>query len=87
MKDNYWYAVKQYRESKVVHLVNADSFSEVTSYAKTLFHKPVIVELTYWMLRELIGCIIPDGKEPIDLCRDVLIFPRRCGYHIQIKAL
>jgi len=87
MSSDQWYAVKRCSSSSVVYLMTGGDRCMVTATAKSMYTDPVIVKLTWGVMRQLIGCNIPGDKQPNDPCRGRMFLPRREKYDLVIMAL
>ena len=87
MKSDQWFIVKRKPSSTLLHFVSGGDLDEVTSYANTVYDNPVVEKLTWWIMRELTGVIIPQGREPTEDYNGLLHLPPIHGYTIMIKAL
>ncbi len=87
MKSDQWFIVKRKPSSTLLHFVSGGDLEAVTEYARAIYRNPVVEKLTWWIMRELTGVIIPADKEPPDEYHGLLHLPPRAGYTIMIKAL
>jgi len=87
MSSDQWFAVKRSKKSPVVYLMTGGDRCMVTATAKSMFSDPVIVKLTWGLMKQLIGCNIPGDKQTTDFCRGQIFLPSRGKYDLIIKAL
>ncbi len=87
MKHDQWFVAKRNPNSTLVYFIAGPDLETVTAFAKTKYINPIVVPLTWWIMRELTGCDIPGDKETTDFVKGSIFLPRRAGYEIVIKAL
>ena len=87
MPSDQWFAVTRQRGSSLVYIVTGGDRRMVEAVAKDMFRSPVIVKLTWAMMKAITGCHIPGDKLTTDFCRGQIKLPRRDTIDIVIKAL
>ena len=87
MTSDTWFAVSRMKGSSVVYLMVGGDRRMVEATAKAMFRDPVIVKLTWMMMKVITGCEIPTDKPMTDFCRGEFMLPRHGKYDIVIKVL
>lgn len=77
MTSDQWYAVKRDKNTKVVYLMCGGDRRMVEATAKAMYRSPIIVKLTWMMMKVLTGCVIPGDTSMTSFCRGSIMLPRR----------
>jgi len=87
MKSDQWFAVKRDKNTKVIYIMTGGDRCMVKATAKGMFRDPIIVKLTWMMMKVLTGCAIPADKPATDFCRGEIMLPPNNNRFVIIKAL
>ena len=87
MPSDHWFAVKRKKDSTLIYLMTGGDRRMVEATAKAMFRDPVIVKLTWSLMKQIIGCNIPGDKLSTDYCRGEMMLPRLGKFDLVIKAL
>ena len=87
MTSDQWYAVKRDQKNKTVYLLCGGDRRMVDAVAKGMFRDPVVVKLTWMMMKVLTGCAIPGDTYMTSFCRGPVMLPLRDNHQIIIKVI